>query len=80
MDLLAGLFENILEVLDSGLEGAGVPYAYGFAIIALTCLVKLATFPLTQKQVRTACMACLEGICLTHRTQARSQRVLRKAG
>jgi YidC/Oxa1 family membrane protein insertase len=27
------------------------PYAYGFAIILLTVLVKAATFPLTKKQV-----------------------------
>lgn len=40
------------QVLDDGLDKAGVPYAYGFSIIALTVLVKLATFPLSQKQVR----------------------------
>jgi hypothetical protein len=40
-----------LQVLDDGLDKAGVPYAYGFAIITLTLLVKLATFPLSQKQV-----------------------------
>jgi hypothetical protein len=45
-------FEKILEVLDAGLEGANVPYSYGFAIILLTLLVKLATFPLSQKSVR----------------------------
>jgi hypothetical protein len=39
-----------LQTLDDGLEKANVPYSYGFAIIALTVLVKLATFPLTQKQ------------------------------
>lgn len=53
VDLLAELFENVLKVLDQGLETAGVPYAYGFSIIALTCLVKLATFPLSQKQVES---------------------------
>lgn len=40
------------QVLDSGLERVGVPYSYGFAIILLTILVKVATFPLTKKQVR----------------------------
>ena len=39
------------QVLESGLDRIGVPYAYGFAIILLTVLVKAATFPLTQKQV-----------------------------
>lgn len=39
------------KVLDSGLEAAHVPYSYGFAIIALTIIVKLATYPLTKKQM-----------------------------
>ena len=30
-----------------------MPYSYGFAIISLTLMVKLATFPLTQKQAST---------------------------
>jgi hypothetical protein len=29
-----------------------VPYSYGWSIVALTALIKLATFPLTKKQVR----------------------------
>ena len=29
----------------------GVPYSYGYAILALTVLVKVVTFPLTKKQV-----------------------------
>lgn len=45
--------EAILKVLDSGLEGAGIPYSYGFSIILLTLLVKLATFPLSKKQVES---------------------------
>ena len=32
----------------------GVPYSYGYAIIALTVFVKLATFPLTKKQVESS--------------------------
>ena len=40
-----------MQVLDSGLDNLHVPYSYGFAIILLTILVKLATFPLTKKQV-----------------------------
>lgn len=40
-----------LQVLKDGLSAVHVPYAYGFAIILLTVLVKAATFPLTKKQV-----------------------------
>ena len=46
-------FEAFLKVLDGGLEGMGVPYSYGFSIIVLTLLVKLATFPLSAKQVQS---------------------------
>jgi len=38
------------QVLDSGLNTLHVPYSYGFSIILLTLLVKVATFPLTKKQ------------------------------
>jgi formate hydrogenlyase subunit 3/multisubunit Na+/H+ antiporter MnhD subunit len=41
-----------VQVLERGIDGTGAPYAYGFAIVLLTVLVKAATFPLTQKQVR----------------------------
>ncbi|KAL6745329.1 inner membrane ALBINO3-like protein 2, chloroplast precursor [Haematococcus lacustris] len=50
-DFLAEGFEKVLALLDSLLVKANVPYSYGFAIILLTVLVKLATFPLSQKQV-----------------------------
>ena len=40
-----------VQGIDGVLVSAGVPYSYGFAIIALTLLVKVATFPLSQKQV-----------------------------
>lgn len=40
------------QLIDEGLEKAHVPFSYGFAIITLTVLVKIATFPLSQKQVR----------------------------
>ena len=40
-----------VQILDQGLHGAGVPYSYGFAIILLTVLVKLATYPLSKQQV-----------------------------
>lgn len=52
-DFLAGSFESLLKMIDGGLEAAHVPYSYGFAIIILTVLVKVATFPLTKKQVES---------------------------
>jgi len=45
--------EAALEGIDSVLDGR-VPYSYGFSIIALTVLVKLATFPLSKKQVESS--------------------------
>ncbi|GFZ13238.1 63 kDa inner membrane family protein [Actinidia rufa] len=44
--------EVVLKVLKDGLAAVHVPYAYGFAIILLTVLVKIATFPLTKQQER----------------------------
>ncbi|KAK8627470.1 hypothetical protein V6N13_135081 [Hibiscus sabdariffa] len=55
-DWLSGIadsMETILKVLKDGLSALHVPYAYGFAIILLTVLVKAATFPLTRKQVES---------------------------
>jgi YidC/Oxa1 family membrane protein insertase len=61
MGALADGFEFVLEVLESGLEGAGVPYAYGFAIILLTIMVKAATYPLSRKSMEsTASMQALQ--------------------
>ncbi|XP_010253220.1 PREDICTED: inner membrane protein PPF-1, chloroplastic isoform X2 [Nelumbo nucifera] len=45
--------EFVLKVLKDGLTAVHVPYAYGFAIILLTVLVKVATLPLTKKQVES---------------------------
>ncbi|KAL0911697.1 hypothetical protein M5K25_019856 [Dendrobium thyrsiflorum] len=45
--------EVVLKVLKDGLSAVHVPYAYGFAIILLTVIVKAATFPLTKKQVES---------------------------
>lgn len=56
-DWLSGItdgMETILKVLKDGLSALHVPYAYGFAIILLTILVKAATFPLSKKQVESA--------------------------
>ncbi|KAK9277747.1 hypothetical protein L1049_007294 [Liquidambar formosana] len=51
---IANYMESVLKVLKDGLSALHVPYAYGFAIILLTILVKAATFPLTKKQVESA--------------------------
>ncbi|XP_072969719.1 ALBINO3-like protein 1, chloroplastic [Typha angustifolia] len=51
---ITGYMETVLKVLKDGLSVLHVPYAYGFAIILLTILVKAATFPLTKKQVESA--------------------------
>jgi YidC/Oxa1 family membrane protein insertase len=37
--------------MKDGLSAVHVPYAYGFAIILLTVVVKAATLPLTKQQV-----------------------------
>jgi len=47
------VFEAGLKVLDQFLHGLGIPYSYGFAIILLTVIVKLATFPLSKAQVES---------------------------
>ncbi|XP_038886227.1 ALBINO3-like protein 1, chloroplastic [Benincasa hispida] len=51
---ITNYMESILKILKDGLSALHVPYAYGFAIILLTVLVKAATFPLTKKQVESA--------------------------
>ncbi|KAM6589485.1 hypothetical protein CsatA_012090 [Cannabis sativa] len=51
---ITNYMETILKILNDGLSALHVPYAYGFAIILLTVLVKAATFPLTKKQVESA--------------------------
>ncbi|KAJ4960806.1 hypothetical protein NE237_020716 [Protea cynaroides] len=51
---ITGYLESVLKVLKDGFSALHVPYAYGFAIILLTVIVKAATFPLTKKQVESA--------------------------
>lgn len=46
-----------MQFLKDGIAKLNIPYSYGFAIILLTVLVKLATYPLTKKQVRS-CLHC----------------------
>ncbi|OMO67735.1 Membrane insertase OXA1/ALB3/YidC [Corchorus capsularis] len=45
--------EFVLKVLKDGLSALHVPYSYGFAIILLTVIVKVATLPLTKQQVES---------------------------
>ncbi|XP_066308416.1 inner membrane protein ALBINO3, chloroplastic-like isoform X1 [Miscanthus floridulus] len=45
--------EVVLKVLKDGLSAVHVPYAYGFAIILLTIIVKVVTLPLTKQQVES---------------------------
>jgi len=60
-DNYVSLLESLLEVFEKGFAGVGVPYAYGFSIIALTAFIKLLTFPLQSKQVEsTVAMQALQ--------------------
>uniref|UniRef100_A0A2P2L2X2 Uncharacterized protein MANES_04G033500 n=1 Tax=Rhizophora mucronata TaxID=61149 RepID=A0A2P2L2X2_RHIMU len=45
--------EFVLKILKDLLAAVHVPYAYGFAIILLTVIVKIATLPLTKQQVES---------------------------
>ncbi|XP_077212990.1 inner membrane protein PPF-1, chloroplastic-like [Tasmannia lanceolata] len=51
---ISDAMEVVLKVLKDGLTAVHVPYAYGFAIILLTVIVKVATLPLTKKQVESS--------------------------
>ncbi len=44
----------VLVETDELLEGVGVPYAFGFAIILFTITVRLATFPLNMQQIKSS--------------------------
>lgn len=46
-------FESVLKGIDNVLGAAHIPYSYGFSIILLTLLVKVATYPLSAKQVQS---------------------------
>ncbi|KAG2673514.1 hypothetical protein I3843_13G082800 [Carya illinoinensis] len=50
---ISDAMEAVLKVLKDGISAVHVPYAYGFAIILLTVIVKIATFPLTKQQVES---------------------------
>ncbi|GFR43116.1 hypothetical protein Agub_g4118 [Astrephomene gubernaculifera] len=51
---LADALEQVLYLLQEGLDKVHVPYSYGYSIILLTLFVKIATFPLTKQQVESA--------------------------
>ncbi|KAI7839536.1 hypothetical protein COHA_006718 [Chlorella ohadii] len=51
---LVTALETVLTFIEDGLKKLNVPYSYGWSIVALTAVIKLATFPLTKKQVESA--------------------------
>ncbi|XP_062015028.1 inner membrane protein PPF-1, chloroplastic [Rosa rugosa] len=50
---ISDAMEFVLKILKDGLSAVHVPYAYGFAIILLTVIVKVVTLPLTKQQVES---------------------------
>ncbi|KAI7739471.1 hypothetical protein M8C21_001013 [Ambrosia artemisiifolia] len=50
---ISDAMEVVLKILKDGLSAVHVPYSYGFAIILLTVIVKIATLPLTKQQVES---------------------------
>jgi YidC/Oxa1 family membrane protein insertase len=51
---VANALEATLNTFQIGLARAGVPYSYGWAIIALTAATKVVTLPFTKKQVESS--------------------------
>jgi YidC/Oxa1 family membrane protein insertase len=53
-----GSFVNFIALslvyLDNVLKGWGVPFAFGFAIILFTLVIRLATFPLNMQQIKSS--------------------------
>jgi YidC/Oxa1 family membrane protein insertase len=49
-----GLIEQGLLFFNSIIAGFGIPYSFGFAVILFTVVIKLATFPLNQKQIKAS--------------------------
>jgi YidC/Oxa1 family membrane protein insertase len=52
-DAIKGLFESALELLHAGLEPLFGVHAWGWAIIALTLVVRVLLLPLAVKQIRS---------------------------
>ena len=51
---VANSLEASLTFFQRNFAAAGIPYSYGWAIIALTAATKVVTFPFTRKQVESA--------------------------
>ena len=51
---VANSLEASLTFFQRNFAAAGIPYSYGWAIVALTAATKVATFPFTRKQVESA--------------------------
>ena len=49
-----GLIEQGLLFFNDIIAGFGIPYSFGFAIILFTVVIKVATFPLNQKQIKAS--------------------------
>jgi YidC/Oxa1 family membrane protein insertase len=45
---------KVLVFLTDAFQSLGIPYPFGFAIIALTLLLKIITYPLSLQQIRSA--------------------------
>jgi membrane protein insertase Oxa1/YidC/SpoIIIJ len=48
------LIASALVFFDKGLASLGIPYAFGFAIILFTVVVRGATFPLNMQQIKSS--------------------------
>jgi YidC/Oxa1 family membrane protein insertase len=48
------LLVSALRLLSGGIESLGVPYAFGFAIILFTVIIRVLTFPLNWQQIKSS--------------------------
>jgi len=48
------LLINALKLLGSGIESLGIPYAFGFAVILFTVIIRVLTFPLNWQQIKSS--------------------------
>ncbi|RRT70856.1 hypothetical protein B296_00036126 [Ensete ventricosum] len=72
LGFISDAMEVVLKVLKDVLTAIHVPYAYGLAIILLTVIVKVLTFPLTKQQVNNCTPAEI--------IQLETSRLYRQAG
>lgn len=45
---------NALKLLSRGIAGLGIPFAFGFAIILFTVIIRMLTFPLNWQQIKSS--------------------------